>query len=320
MPTLPSFLIVGTPRSGTTIVQRLASELPGVHVPPETHFFDLYVTGLIQRRSFPLERRELDDEVRRYLAMPTSSELGLEPAAVTDRLGGRCDSPLDLFAAIVEALAPDATIRGEKTPDHLRWWRPLARSLPDARIVAVVRDPRAVVASNRKMPWGAHPHGFLAEAWRLDVAEVGALSAALPVERRLVLRYEDVVRAPDDTRAQLARLLGVEHAGTAHLDDGEIASLFQPGEWWKEKVRGPISDRWIDQWRSELTDEEARDVALVCADEMARLGYDAGPPNGAPRPDLDEQREHWRAWLATTHADVAEYERRFVTQPRAPSP
>ena len=32
------FLIVGTPRSGTTLVQRLVSELRGVRVPPRDPF------------------------------------------------------------------------------------------------------------------------------------------------------------------------------------------------------------------------------------------------------------------------------------------
>ena len=35
------FVIIGTARSGTTLVQRLCAELPGVWVPPETHFWDL---------------------------------------------------------------------------------------------------------------------------------------------------------------------------------------------------------------------------------------------------------------------------------------
>ena len=293
-------------------MQRLASELPGVHVPPETHFFDLFVAGLMERRpSFPLDRRALEEELRAYLAMPTSRELPLDPVAVVEALDGRCESPVELFAAFVETLAPSAAVRGEKTPDHLRWWRPLARSMPDLRIVAVVRDPRAVVASNRKMPWGAHPHGFLAEAWRLDALEVAALGSELPDEKRLVLRYEDVVRRPGETRAQLARLLGVAQEGAADLDSDAIATLYQPQEWWKEKVRGPISDRWIDQWRTELTDDEARDISLVCAREMERFGYDGGPVDGEPSAAIDEQRELWREWLANTHADVAEYERRF---------
>ena len=36
-----SFLVVGTARSGTTLVQRLCCELPRVWVPGETHFWSM---------------------------------------------------------------------------------------------------------------------------------------------------------------------------------------------------------------------------------------------------------------------------------------
>src|SRR5687767_3956121 len=169
-------MIVGTPRSGTTLVQRLACEIPGVQVPPETHFFTQFVPGLLERRSFPLDREALEAELGAYLALATSSDLPLDTAAVVDLLGGRCDSAVELFGAIVRSLVPEAAVRGEKAPGQLRWWRALTLAMLDLRLVAVIRDPRAVVASNRKTPWGAHPHGFLAGAWRFDALEAEALA------------------------------------------------------------------------------------------------------------------------------------------------
>ena len=49
------FLIVGTPRSGTTLVQRLACELPGVGMPRETEFWLGYRSSPLRTASFPLE-------------------------------------------------------------------------------------------------------------------------------------------------------------------------------------------------------------------------------------------------------------------------
>ena len=34
----------GTPRSGTIVTQRLCCELPGVVMPPETHFLHLFAS------------------------------------------------------------------------------------------------------------------------------------------------------------------------------------------------------------------------------------------------------------------------------------
>jgi hypothetical protein len=310
----PSFMIVGSPRSGTTLVQRLASELPGVHVPPETHFFDKFVGDLVRRRLFPLNRDEMLEELREYLSLDTSNELPLDASAVVEALGGTCESPLQLFSAIVQTLAGGAAICGEKTPGHLCWWRPLARSSPRLRIVAVIRDPRAVAASMRKVPWGQHPHGVLAELWRLDAYELTMLCASLPAERCLVLRYEDVVRGPGEARRQIAQMLGARAEDATELDASAASALYQPGEWWKDKVRGPVSDEWVAHWRRELTSEEARDIESVCRLEMDHFGYDASaePMEAALSPVIEEQRELARTWRGWMKLEVAQYERRFV--------
>src|SRR5437588_2405307 len=121
----PAFLIVGSQRAGTTLVQRLACELDGVAVPPETHFFSSRFAGsLVQRNTFPLDRRTLADELQRYASLPTSRGFDLDVDAVIERLGGSCRSWERLFGAIVRQLAgPDVPVVGEKTPGHLPWWR-----------------------------------------------------------------------------------------------------------------------------------------------------------------------------------------------------
>jgi hypothetical protein len=203
----PAFLIAGTPRSGTTLVQRLACELPGVRVPPETHFFSLFARGLTKRRRFPLEGDALREELDSFARLDTSRSFQLEPHALMERLGGRCETVVQLFGVIVRHLARDADVCGEKTTDHLLWWRPLSRALPRLKLVAVVRDPRSVVASNLAVPWGMTSHVVLAERWAADQREVAQARAELGSKRCLILRYEDVVAAPTEARARISALL-----------------------------------------------------------------------------------------------------------------
>src|ERR1051326_1575624 len=119
---IPSFLIVGTPRSGTTLVQRLACDLPGVRVPPETHFF-LKLGPRLASTSFPIGDRELRDMLEEFAALNTSREMPLDIGALMASLGGRCDGPMELFAAIVVHLSGESVVYGEKTPPHLLWWK-----------------------------------------------------------------------------------------------------------------------------------------------------------------------------------------------------
>jgi Sulfotransferase family len=263
------FMILGTPRSGTTLVQRLACELDGVRVPPETHFFRLFAPRLLRRRGFPLTGHALGEELRRFATLETSRGLDLDVTATAARLGGRADTVLELFGAIVRELAGEARVVGEKTPSHLRWWRQLTSGMPELRLVAVVRDPRAVVASYFDA-WGPRPAAVLAERWALDQREVAAAWRALGDERCLVLRYEDVVRDPDAARQSLASLLGVPvRVGRT---PGPLALAW---ETWKARASGPVTADGIDRWRSVLPGAIADEVAAVARREMEAYGYRA---------------------------------------------
>lgn len=273
----PDFVIVGTPRSGTTLVQRLVSELPGIGIPPETHLLSRFALPILERRSFPLAGRELEEELRVVAEAPTSQGLALEPAAVVDALGGRCPSLLDLFGGVVRVLAGEARLHGEKTPEHLRWVGPLAAADPDLKVVGVVRDPRAVAASHAAVPWGVSPPRLLGVQWCIDEDLLRVAQSALG-ERFLLVRYEDAVADPHATQCRLAAFLG---AGAAESPPpprtGSRPQVVLDWEWWKHRARGPVTTERVDAWREALEPDDARDVAALCRDRMERLGYDDLP-------------------------------------------
>jgi hypothetical protein len=255
-PPIPAFLVVGTPRSGTTLVQRLASELPGVKVPPETDFFSRFYPAMF-RWGFPLEGAALLEALTAYASTKNVRQAPVDVERIVERLGGCADGPLDLFAGVVRELAGDgAAIYGEKTPRHLRWWRPLSRVLPSLKVIAVVRDPRAVVDSWLRLPWGPkRTDGYLllAERWCL------------------VLRYEDVVAGPDEARVHIADLLGVTTAAGVPAPPAE--NLYLPRETWKSRATGTIATDRVRSWESSLPLRHADGIEAVCRRPMASFGY-----------------------------------------------
>jgi hypothetical protein len=279
------FLVVGSPRSGTTLVQRLACEVPGVRMPPETHFFSQFATGLITRARFPLEGKDLAGEIERFGALDSSRGLEVDVGALAEDLGGACASPYALFDAIVRQLAGPGQVYGEKTPEHLMWWRPLSRAAPGLRFVVVVRDPRAVVASNLTMPWrgggripawGDNVHLAFAELWSCLQRQVHVMAGALGPERVLILRYEDVVAGPDATRQAIALFLGRPPVTEpASPPDGIVL----PWESWKKEALGPVVAGHVEAWRATLGARRARQVAAVCRTGMRRFGYGAEAPS-----------------------------------------
>jgi hypothetical protein len=289
-------LIVGTPRSGTTLVQRLACELDGVGVPPETHFLRLFASGLIRRRHFPLEGEALRDELRVFASLDTSCGLQLNPDVLAARLDGRVGTVMDLYSGITRHLAGEPKLCGEKTPSHLRWWRPLCRRARELRLIGVVRDPRDVVASYYDA-WGARPHAVLAERWAIDQRELLGARQSLGAGRCVVLRYEDMVQDPAGARLEIARLLGTRPAPATV---GGSSPLYLSWEHWKRGTEDPVSDDRVERWRTTLCPEVAAEIAAIAGAPMRAFGYRDRP---ARRPRGSAQ------WLRYRYRGRRLYER-----------
>lgn len=274
------FLIVGSARSGTTLAQRLACELPGVQVPPETHFFDLYVPGVVERGLPPFDADRLEREVEQWCGLPEVAGTAVDPRRLVARLGGHCESLLELFDAIVAELTQGASVPGEKTPNHLFWCPSLMRARPALRVIAVIRDPRAVVSSVLRTPWGRSMFSsrwgreyFVAvtERWLGEEQLLGRLVEEFP-ERCLVLRYEELVDDPARVRGQMARFLGVADSvdPPGHRFTGTLALAW---ETWKANVYDDISIDRQTSWRRELSVRRRHVITGMCADRMAAWGY-----------------------------------------------
>jgi hypothetical protein len=261
------FVIVGTPRSGTTLVQRLAAGLHGVRTPPETHFLDR--RGLpVLRAGFPLEGAALRDELERFVTFQAGRGVDVDVDALQDAVGERASTLVALFAAIVTGMTGPAALVGEKTPEHLLWLPYLARALDQLKVVAVVRDPRAVVASNLAVPFGMDALELIAQRWQSDQRLLAGATATLG-DRLLVLRYEEIVADPASATNELAALLGRPESG-APVDPSAFVA---PTETWKERVAEPTTSERVDQWRDVLSDAEQRRVMAICGPWAHRFGY-----------------------------------------------
>lgn len=272
--TAPSFLIVGTPRSGTTLIQRLACEIQGVKVPPETDFFARFYPALFRWR-FPLEGQALREAVAAYTSTKNVREARLDNDRLIERLNGRAHGPLDMFSAVIMEMAGDgARVYGEKTPKHLLWWSPLTTALPSLRLIALVRDPRAVVASWLTTPWGPsrrRAHVLLADRWRLDQETVVSASTRLGSDRCLVLRYEEVVADPDRARSAIAAFIRAPYGAPVQTPRPE--QIFLPRETWKTRATQEITIERINAWERILSPAQARQVEAVCHRGMRAFGY-----------------------------------------------
>ena len=162
----------------------------------------------------------------RYFGTPPFSWLHLSVEAVFDHLPTSWQhcSRADAFLALMEAdAARHGKLRcGDKTPAHALVLDELLAAFPLARVVHIVRDPRAVVASLARMPWAPPSHVANALGCLASTRAVLACEAAAG-ERMLTIRYEDLIADPEATLRAVCEHVGVAWDARVLAGDAEPA-------------------------------------------------------------------------------------------------
>lgn len=271
-------------RSGSTFLASRLAEVKGVVVTIESK-----AVGELLRPnaaiSDPVALRESLDQLYAELKF---SQWGIPRECLEEKLA-EATFPLkreSLFLAVLRALPGGESARSfvVKATAILPLLPELMQRYPALKALHVVRDPRAVYASQRRSvssrtgrPMVQDPI-TMARRWR---REVGAV-AALPADRRLELRYETMLE--DETAAvdRACEFLGVERS-----DEGEVM-----GERYADRI--PETQRHlhtrvgdsgdtsrIEGWRLELSVGEIALLQLACSRAMKLYGY-SSEPSGSP--------------------------------------
>lgn len=279
--------VVGAPRSGTTLVQAALDRHPDLAVHPETHFLTRWLVdhpGLRRGEPGAFERFW-----RAYSASRFFTWSGLD-AETTRRELTAVGTPdaVTVFTGLLDAFrrARGAVRGGEKTPDHFAHVSTLLRWYPHARIVWLLRDPRAVAASllDFEQDWATDDAEEACRGWRHAATE---LRRWRDDPRVRVVRYERLVTAP---RPGLRSLLDFIQLAwdPAVVDDTAAERGFRHGGYdpW-----GPIRAGGVDRWRQALPAPDLAIVESLVRDQMRRLGYE---PVTTRTRLVDRGRRWWR--------------------------
>lgn len=271
-------------------------------ITPETHFMkEVEKEGGLDRGApadFDAFWGSYADTIRfKDLGVDADRCLGL-----VDQLGER--TFCNIFAALLTAYGERAGKErvGEKTPGHVHFLPQLLEWFPDARVIVMQRDPRAVVASQLRSPWvqkqfdsRSWRHGLVPGTRLYQVAYyaddwVGIYERIVPSwrgdSRVRVVSYEALVEDVESEVRALCDFLGEPFepamlgrrssdsvprpAGTEAMDDGAWR------EWRREhhaKTLRPVSSDSLDKWREGLTKTEVAMIEGWCFRGMRALGY-----------------------------------------------
>ncbi len=289
--------IGGCPKSGTTLLLALLDSHPQLVVLPEETFY-------LEDRQYYLALKSHQARLRRLL-----EETGLrllakgwfEPARECNSADARDYTSFDYkrFVALAEDLTNQPWINdsllfsemirayamalGVDWRNCVRWVEKstsnevragaLDELFPDAKLIQIVRDPRAVFASRKKRlmnRFGCHTKAHrLVREWNRSSQEIPRLRR--DPFRFLVIRYEDLVKNPNNVLKTVCRLNGFDFTD-------RMLEPTRAGESWRgnstfQGAFSGIKTTPVDQWKDYLTENEIWWIELHCRKGMELANY-----------------------------------------------
>ncbi|HUA64313.1 MAG TPA: sulfotransferase [Alphaproteobacteria bacterium] len=161
----------------------------------------------------------------------------------------------------------------EKTPKSETYPKELDELFPDAKLIQMVRDPRAVIASRKQ--WNIRQKGHYTEAhglareWNRCARQTPRLRSN--PDRFLVVQYESLVRNPMKVLRDICSFGGFEFSESM-LEPTRAGNGWQGNSAFHKALIG-ISAAPVEKWKDCLTEHEIWWIELHCRRGMELAGY-----------------------------------------------
>jgi len=274
--------IIGSERSGTTLVLAILACHPRIAVPEVTWYYPrfrpyLHTYGdLADSRNFTT----LAHEMAYGLRVPMWRMPDANPATFGDEIAARAadieQSFAGVFAAMFERYAGQVNKPrwGEKTPGNVFYVEQILQDFPNAQFVYIYRDCRDASAEFIDSQFGPTNAYSASVMWRDGQQAVKPFRDSLGADQWFNIRYEDFVRDPVTSLQEMCVFLGEDY------DDSLMQFHTTPVAQRRGKTKDnwalahPISDRHVGIYKNQLSVDQQRTMSWVAGEMMAELGYE----------------------------------------------
>ncbi|MDQ7013379.1 MAG: sulfotransferase [Planctomycetota bacterium] len=280
----PLVFVVGCPRSGTTMLERMLDAHRDLAMAHETHWITKYGKRRrdVSRRGIVgadmLDRLYAD---RRFVRMAPEREC-------LEKLLASQPTDYATFVRLVYDLyrreRAKAHVGDKSTGGYLRNLSRLHKICPASRVIHLIRDgrdvclsmltwPKARRAAGRHRLWEIDPVAATAVWWRWHVRSGIEDGRKLGDHVYREYRYEQLVADPSGQCAEICQYLGLApDAGMAAFYQGrsEPATGRSANASWLAPTPG------LRDWRTQMPDESIEMFEAIAGDTLAELGYERG--------------------------------------------
>ncbi|WP_344604724.1 sulfotransferase [Sporichthya brevicatena] len=299
-------LVMGCPRSGTTLMRLMLLSHPRIAVPPETRFV---LRSYYERAKFGDLTQEAN---RRKLAEFITGKQGQFERLGIDRkqtieaivaapptIGSALSATFEQYAARF-----DKPRWGDKFPTYIEHVDDLLRLYPDAQLVNMVRDGRDAAASLTRQRWSKRDTPEAIAQWNRAIDYGRRAAKRVPPGQWMEIRYEALVSDPEPVLKELCNFIGEDFAPEM-LTPHEVGSdATVDGRPLAGKLAGEVTTSSIGRWRERFEPWEAELMNAMSGRRLRSLGYEV-PKGARPSP---------KAVARTIQADLDHRARRIRRQ------
>jgi hypothetical protein len=287
----PMPIIVGAPRSGTTLLRLMLDSHPELAIPPETGFLTRCAEFVNQDA---ITRAEFYDALTRHPPqMPTWSDFGI---------------PAEDFWAALQKIEPFTVTEGyrtfyrlyiarfnkprwgDKSPRNIFYLPQIEKILPEARFIHIIRDGRDVALSLRPL-WFSPGSDIetLASHWSKWVSS--GRQKGRECQYYMEVFYEDLILNTQDVLKQICAFVDLEYdAGmeryyertparlkehtTRYRSDGSVLVTHEERLIQQHLTTQPPDSSRVFAWKQAMNQDEKLRYATIAGPLLQELGYE----------------------------------------------
>ncbi len=271
------FFIFGSPRSGTTLLAQCLDAHSDIVIPFETDFI-VPMAFVFDRIRDPETGREIIAKlITQTEGFAASIGEFLDAAAVYQIVYESDYHPTAILTAIYQHVAAAAgkKMAGDKSPNDLLRLRILVKTgavSQRTKIIHIVRDIRDVMASLKRTGWVTDLDAYFPRFWSSSNLYLHRLYRSSP--QYLLIRYEDMVRAPEDEFARICAFLEIEFQPKMLLPSNRNPRYKKMGL--HANLFKPITPDRIGAYKKQLDRRTLREYQIQAGEALRVFGYQRG--------------------------------------------
>jgi len=271
------FFIIGSGRSGNTLLRSILSGSSDICIPPESYRLPFAIKRfhIFSNRNWKYVLSEVLSEFENCKEFCTW-DISLED--VHNRLENIDESKRtlsnifdELFCTYAEKHSLGSKVWGDKTPMNTLYLNWIGDVFPQSKFIHIIRDGRDVVSSYLKMG----RYNTILEAanrWTNSI-ELGQAFGLNIKDNYMEIRYEDLVANPDKSIKKVCAFLDINYNSDMLDHTSQVAKLGDTDKSHHANLSKPISSESIGKWKHNLSESDQKSITQLLQNSLHRLGY-----------------------------------------------